>query len=395
MSVFATQLEELLAETVEAACQRESAFYDERTKGAGREVVLFGAGSLGRSILRGLRTVGIEPVAFSDNNPGSWGQQVDGLTVLAPEEAARRYGARGVFVVTIFSPGADRLFPGVRRKLETLGCSFVVPFGALAWKYPTHFLPNYCLDLPHKVLADARNVRKAFALWGDDQSRKEFVDQLRWRLRLDYDGLGDPFTGVTYFPDDLIAPREGEFLVDCGAFDGDTIQTFLGLRGDGFRRVVAFEPDPNNWEKLSYSVSSLPEPVRSKIELHRAGVASKRQKLHFEATGNMAAKISDAGQIVIDTVPLDEVLEGRAPTYVKMDIEAAEPDALAGATRTIRQFAPVLAICVYHRQDHLWRIPLQISELSDQYAFYLRRYQEEVWEVVCYAVPRSRQKILS
>jgi hypothetical protein len=78
------------------------------------------------------------------------------------------------------------------------------------------------------------------------------------------------------------------------------------------------------------------------------------------------------------------------PTFIKMDIEGAEVDALIGARRLIENALPVLAICVYHQPDHLWRIPLLIRSFSDQYRFFLRPHNEEGWDLVCYAVPASR-----
>jgi len=54
--------------------------------------------------------------------------------------------------------------------------------------------------------------------------------------------------------------------------------------------------------------------------------------------------------------------------------------------------APIVAVCVYHRQDHLWRIPLMLRELSDEYEFFLRPHNEEGWDLVCYAVPRARRR---
>ncbi len=51
---------------------------------------------------------------------------------------------------------------------------------------------------------------------------------------------------------------------------------------------------------------------------------------------------------------------------------------------------PVLTICSYHKQDHLWRIPLLIHSICDGYRFFLRPHLLEVWDLVCYAVPENR-----
>jgi FkbM family methyltransferase len=390
MTIVCRDLDSLLARDVESERARERSWYNELAAGRGDRVVFFGAGNLGRRMIRGLRTVGVEPLALCDNNPALWGQSVEGFTVLAPEEAARRFRGEASFVVTIFSHGVERTFPTIRGQLRSLGCAPVVPFAALAWKHPDLFLPNYCLDLPHKVVRAAAAVREAYGLWADEASRREYLAQLRWRLALDFDVFPPQAAEEQYFSDDLLLPRDDEVFVDCGAFDGDTIRPFLRRRGDGFRQVVAFEPDRSNFERLAAYVAGLPAQVRRRIDIRQQGVSDRRRTVRFAATGNSAAAISDAGEVEITCVPLDELPRAHAPTYVKMDIEGAEPDALAGAERLIRREAPVLGVCVYHRQDHLWRIPLQIRALRDDYCFFLRRYQSECWEVVCYAVPRDR-----
>ena len=73
-----------------------------------------------------------------------------------------------------------------------------------------------------------------------------------------------------------------------------------------------------------------------------------------------------------------------------MDIEGAEPDAIAGGAKLIAEQKPVIVTCLYHRSEHLWQIPLLIHAIAPDYKLYLRRYAEENWETVCYAVPPHR-----
>jgi hypothetical protein len=97
---------------------------------------------------------------------------------------------------------------------------------------------------------------------------------------------------------------------------------------------------------------------------------------------------------------LDELLADEAPSLIKMDIEGFELEALAGAQQVIHRCRPIMAITVYHLSDHLWKVPLSIATAADpqidtsaveDYSFFLRSYQTEFWETVCYAVPRSRR----
>lgn len=384
------ELDELLARhSLDALRRREATAFDEAVGPLGGNLVLFGAGHLGRRFLAGLRSLGLEPLAFTDNDRTLWSTTVDGVPVLPPAEAARRFGTSAAFVVTIWrGEGTDRMGER-RRQLEELGCRCVVPFALLSWKHPAAFLPHYALDLPHHVLEDAETVRRVFQLWADEASRTEYVAQVRWRLELDFDRLPSPVAHEIYFPDDLFGLRDDEVFVDCGAYDGDTLRRFLARRGEAFGGVVAFEPDPANFGRLREWVEGLAPVLQRKIRLHESAVGARRGAVAFSALGNEASFVG-SGSIEVASVTIDEALGSAAPTYIKMDTEGSEPDALAGARTTIARHTPALAICCYHRQDHLWRIPELIRSAADGYRFFLRPHLLEVWDLVCYAVPSAR-----
>jgi len=386
---LAATVTKLLNEDVASVIQREQTAFDRALKSPAQRLVLFGAGGLGKKTLAGLRKVGVEPLAFADNNPALWNKKMDGLLVLPVEEAVRRHGHEAAFIVTIWKGEAtDRMAQRIQQLLD-LGCATVLPFGPLFWKYADVFLPHYAFDVPHKVYEQAEQVKQACSLWGDEASRREYLAQVRWRALHDFNGLPDPVEHEIYFPDDLVAVTPQETFVDCGAFDGDTLATFVKRQGASFGRIVAFEPDPANFEKLAHNVRALPAVIRDKITVRRAAVGARTEKVTFAATGTEASAVG-AGTLEVDCVDLDGFLNGTVPTYIKMDIEGSEPDALAGARRRIEKHLPVLALCVYHRQDHLWRIPLFVRSLSEQYRFFLRPHLLEVWDLVCYAVPVSR-----
>jgi FkbM family methyltransferase len=185
--------------------------------------------------------------------------------------------------------------------------------------------------------------------------------------------------------------RPDEVFVDCGAYDGDTIRSLLRRGGAPDGRIVAFEPDPANFRQLQRYVDTLPAPFRERISLQQAAVGALCCKVEFDATGTEASAVGSGGAVV-DCVALDEALSDHEPTYIKMDIEGSELEAVNGAGGIIKAWQPVLAICVYHHQDHLWRIPSLLADLTDQYRFYLRPHLLEVWDLVCYAVPVSRLK---
>ena len=385
-----TQLDALLDEDRDAALRREQNAFDDAAGPLADRLVLFGAGNLGRKTLAGLRRVGTEPLAFSDNDPNRWDTDVDGLMVLSPTEAARRFGREACFVLTIWrGEGKDRM-PDRIEPLKALGCARVVPFTPLYWKYAAEFLPHYAMDLPHLILAQAEEIQAVGRLWSDSASRQEYVAQLRWRLHMDFDGLLDPVAHEIYFPDDLFRIADDESFVDCGAFDGDTLRRWFIRQPEFVGDITAFEPDPQNFLKLEAYVASLPETVRARIRTFPYAVAASRKKVRFDATGNEAAAVG-AGNTEIDAVALDDLFENRSPpTYIKMDTEGSEPAGIVGSRRIIHANTPALALCVYHRQNHLWKVPSLVRAQSDDYAYFLRPHLLEGWDTVLYSIPKGR-----
>lgn len=388
------QLEELLSEPIASVINREQRTFDELTAPFNKSLVLFGAGGLGRKTLAGLRRLGIEPLVFADNNPALWGKKVEGVLVMSPAAAAQKFGQRAAFVITIWKGESTDRMSERRQQLEGLNCSRIVSFGPLFWKYPNIFIPHYAFDLPHKVYQQADQLRKVFSLWADDTSRYEYMAQLRWRMLLDFDELPSPVKHEIYFPDDLVITLSNEVFVDCGAYDGDTIRSFIQRGTFLFDRVIAFEPDPINFQKLQQYVSMLPPNIRDRITIYQLAIGARREKVRFDASGTEASAVG-SGTLDIDCITLDEVLGDFRPTYIKMDIEGSEIEALKGARATIERTSPVLAICTYHHQDHLWHIPQLIHSMSGRYRFFLRPHLLEVWDLVCYAVPISRLRVES
>lgn len=83
---------------------------------------------------------------------------------------------------------------------------------------------------------------------------------------------------------------------------------------------------------------------------------------------------------------LDEIAGDRRITFIKMDIEGAEKEALVGAQNIIRNQKPKLAISIYHKKEDIWELPALLLEMNPEYQFYLRHYSLREAETVLYAV---------
>jgi FkbM family methyltransferase len=212
---------------------------------------------------------------------------------------------------------------------------------------------------------------------------------VRWRALGDLGALGAPVAEESYFLDSLYRIKDQEVFVDCGAYTGDTAEQVIRRNAD-FSSIIAIEADPGNFDRLTEWIDTLDAPLASRIRTLNVAVGAKPGRLHFRASGDEGACLAPDGDVSVECVPLDDLRTDAPPTFIKMDIEGAELEALQGARRTIRTNRPILSICVYHKQDDLWRIPLFIQTLAEDYRFYLRPHDVDGWQLVCYAVPENR-----
>lgn len=376
-----SQLESLLAETASACQCRERSTFDNLIGGR-PELVLFGAGGLGRKVLAKLRSAGIEPLAFADNKLA--GQVRDGVQVLTPLEAAGKFGKSATFVVTIWASWADTMREQVEA-LRAFGCQSIVSFIPLLWKFPD-LLPHTQIDLPSRVLNQRNEILRCFDLWSDEDSRREFVSQLRWRILGDFESLNPPIPNQ-YWQKDLISLKRDAIFVDAGAFDGDTIAQFVSFTKGQFRAVYAFEPDSQNLHALRERLRAMPGNIRARIIVSQAAVAEKECELSFRG-GAGASSSPGTGTETVHCVALDHALP-EAPDFIKYDIEGFELLGLTGTRQLIANTRPALAVCAYHIQDHLWRIPQLIHSFNQGYHYFLRSHGQ-IWETVCYAIPAKK-----
>ena len=87
---------------------------------------------------------------------------------------------------------------------------------------------------------------------------------------------------------------------------------------------------------------------------------------------------------MIETVALDEVLAGKKITFLKMDVEGAEYDALLGAEKLIKECRPRMAISIYHKPEDIITIPDLILKMNPDYRITFRHYGLDDLETIMY-----------
>ena len=289
-------------------------------------IVIFGSGMNGKSMPGYLRAYGIMPVCYADNAKDKWGTRIEGLEVKCPAEI----DFRAVDAVVI-TPFKQEIVDAIRKQLTELGAK-------------EESLLNY----------------------------KDFCSSvLEWDL---------------YFDSDIIKLHEDEVFVDAGALNLETSLRFMEeCRNSHVQnyKIHAFEPDNVSYEKCMDMLKGMPD---ADIKLYNAGLWGEDATLFFEESGNAASRISkEETGTSIKTVALDNCISGPV-TFIKMDIEGAELEALKGSREIIKKYSPRLAISAYHKKEDLLELPSYIKELNPEYKLYIRHYSNAAVETVLYAV---------
>jgi FkbM family methyltransferase len=228
------------------------------------------------------------------------------------------------------------------------------------------------------------SILNAYNLWADEKSRQLYRAIIEFRMKGDYSLLPEPDSNQ-YFPDDLPSWRQPVRLIDTGAYDGDTLKDLIRTTY-AIDAIAAFEPDLDNFVKLSGFVRNNPAKFGHNVSLYPCGVWSGNNNLCFTPGQGEACQISREGTSKIQVVALDAVLPVFSPTLIKMDIEGAEYEALLGSRQMIQQYKPGLAICLYHHPDHIWQIPLLINDWLPGYKLYMRCHAFNTFDLVLYAM---------
>jgi FkbM family methyltransferase len=185
--------------------------------------------------------------------------------------------------------------------------------------------------------------------------------------------------------DDIPLKRNYKCYIDCGAANGETFSMLEKINIES-EILVMFEPDNKTFSKLKNIIKSKINNFNGNIFLYPCAVYSSTELVNFDNSGTAGSCISKLADNKIQGIALDDVIVNLDPTFIKMDIEGSEYEALLGAKETICRSKPDLAICVYHSINHIWDIPLLINSWNLNYKFYLRSHNIYGMNIVLYAI---------
>jgi FkbM family methyltransferase len=218
---------------------------------------------------------------------------------------------------------------------------------------------------PCELFSYRSELETVYNLFADDYSKALFTDIINFKIsgKLEYLSRTSDFSEIL----DLFNLSESEVFADCGAYTGDTIGIFTDKVNNKYRKIYGFEPSQKTFAKLQKNTANL-----ENIKLLHAAVWSEETMLTADGTDSRNNNLYNvkSGKNQIKAVRLDDIAPDA--TLVKLDVEGAEAEALAGMSKLLKR--GVKLICaVYHRNDDLWKLPLLLKKINPDYHFKLRR----------------------
>ena len=234
------------------------------------------------------------------------------------------------------------------------------------------------------LLADALSVETlySFLLYHLDTEREVLLGANR---------PGD----ATYFRSGLFGLGEHEVYVDCGSYDGDSVQRFIQVAKGRFRSVHAFEPDPSNFRRMQEWLGRQSAfAYAERVTLHQNAVGRAAGLIRFNETGgegacvpittDAKAQLGTPDGIAVEVVSLDTAVN-EPISLMKLDVEGHEIEILRGAERHLQESKPKLAICAYHLPTDLIELPKFLQNLDAGYRLGLRHHSNSRYDTVLYA----------
>lgn len=332
-----------------------------------RPIVLYGMGDGAEKIAAVLGSKGLEVEEIMASDDFVRGQSFLGHRVKTLSEIDRDYGGDAIILISFGTH-----IPDVMKHIYEI-----------KKQRPEIFAP--CVPVAGDTLFDLEFARahktelqSVYKMLADEQSKKVFENVIRYKLSGDFDLLRD-IESPSEEKFDLLNIGTEETYVDLGAYDGDTLVEFLNETSMQFRKLYAMEPDSKSCRKLKRRLYMLTPAV---FECFNCGAWSENTTAVFSLNGGRGSRAVKDGEAPrrpsrireVKMMTVDSMLRGNEATYIKIDVEGNEREALRGAEHTIAEFKPKLNIALYHRSEDMYELPLLIAKLNKKYKFYMRHH---------------------
>lgn len=340
----------------------------ERLKAEKKPIFIYGMGDGALKILSVFKNMNITPSGIFASDDFVRGHSFEGFHVHKLSEIEELVSE--FVVVLAFAAGyqeiVDKIYNIASR--HTLYVPDVPVTGGGLFTY------DYCVS-------NAEKIEQVYNSLADEYSRKVYANIINFKISGKIEYLSAVTTPKSEIYIKIIKPGLGEVYVDLGAYNGDTIRELMEFTHGRYSSVYAVEPDKKNFKKLAKFVDGMKH-----IYAYNSAAWCIDTQLPFAAKAGRQSAISANATTLIDGRSVDNILDGKQATLIKMDVEGFEREAIWGAADTISKFSPKLMVSLYHRNEDIFELPLLLKRLNPDYKLYIRhQLYIPAWETNLYA----------
>ena len=329
-----------------------------------KQVILYGAGSLGKMAKNFFDYLNIPFLYFVDKNAKLLKSNADwnGINIIQPGKVKKVDKKNCLLIVCIVTTQLIAL----RDELKADGWEDIAFFYDVCEAYSDRYpLTNgWFLNKPSEN--EIGYIKKVF-LALDDVSRMHYLQFIAWRrLRIELllKNIQIDMNNRFFIPEITETLHENEVFVDCGAHIGYVTKKFVEVTNGKYDKIYAIEADKDNFASLENNLKNIPNTTTIKCAL-----GDKEGEEKFYKGFDYASKLNNFGNETVKITTLNSL--NIPATFIKMHLEGGELAALKGALKTINEHRSILAITIYHNSDGAWRTPLSLINSLADYKFYM------------------------
>ena len=256
----------------------------------------------------------------------------------------------------------------------------------------------YCPDVPvfgsglfdkSFVTENYTEIEKVYNSLSDDISKNTYKNIILGKMTGNIRFIRNAETEIQEAYETIIKPKQNFHYVDIGAYNGDTIRELMSFSTYPIAKITAFEPDLKNFTKLCAFAE---ENGIDTSDFHNAACWDKDERLEFYSrSGRNSAKTSnhsDAKTVLIKAVAADSVIDSSVD-FINIDAEGSDARVIKGLNQTIQKYKPLISCAVYHRNEDMFAIPLQLMKEYGECDVYIRHFRYlPAWDTNVYVCPK-------
>lgn len=323
-----------------------------------KPIILYGMGNGAEKIIKYLNIFGKTPVGVFASDDFVRGQEFLGYKVKKYSDFVNEY--EDFIVLVAFGTQIPDVISNILRiaeEQETYAPN-VPLFGEGLFDYT--FFENHFTEL-----------ETVYNNLADKKSQKVFLDICNYNLsgKIDYLMSACSEKSEVF---DLLDLNNYETYLDLGAYNGDTVIEFAEMTKEEYKQILAVEPDGKNFKKLSANTENYHD-----ITYINFGIWQENTELFFSSKAGRNSALSLKGNRSVQCLTIDAIQEKYAQadiSYIKMDVEGVEKQAIIGGKSTIINNKPKMAVSAYHRNEDLYLLPLLLWQYNPNYKIYFRHH---------------------